>query len=336
LTIFCAFCLLAVSTGFTQTNYWFKGPSNQSLNNTAYWATNADGSGSGVKPGALDTAIFSVTASNSIPLNRWNAASANQSFGSIVISNSGTNFLLRSGNTNASANSITMMFGITNSAAAGAFQLGDTDNFLRLRFGDTNTSFVIANNSSSTLTILEGAQLASATTNSRLLLVAGTGSGAVNLNAGLANGGSNGAVLSLRISNTGAVSIGGSSTLSGGTTLDTGTLALDSSSALGSGSLTINGGAIGSVGGSARTPTNAITVNGDFSIGVTNAGFTTQDTTFNGNVDLAGGTRTITMISNNATFGGVISNGGLTLNSAATNRNFTITNAATYTAGTTL
>lgn len=158
--------------------------------------------------------------------------------------------------------------------------------------------------------------------------MAGSGSGSVIFSSGLANS-SGGSVLSLRISNAGAVQLGTSS-FSGGTILDQGTIALSAGSALGTGSLTINGGAIGSV-TSSRTITNNILVNGDFGLGVTNAGFSGQSTTLNGNIDLQGGSRTITMLANSTTVGGVISNGGLTLDATNSSRSLTLTNAATYT-----
>jgi len=76
-----------------------------------------------------------------------------------------------------------------------------------------------------------------------------------------------------------------------------------SGSPLGSGTLTINGVAIGSV-VSARTVTNSVSVNADFQLGgVTLPGLGSSLSIFNGNVDLGGGTRTISL-GQSATFNG--------------------------------
>lgn len=329
--------MFCATTQTRAATYWFRGGTNGSLATLGNWATDASGTASDVAPSASDDVVFSVTSSNSIAINRWSMANANRTYASITLSNSGSNYILRTGDagaTNTSTVNLTLSAGITNASTAGAFLLGDTDRRVLLRIAAGAGDFVIANNSASAVTFLDSVSLQTANTTNRTLRVDGTGAGSVFFSGGIENGGGSGAALSLRISNTGAVSIAGSS-YTGGTILDAGTLALAAGSALGTGTLVINGGAIGSV-TSARTIANAIVVGGNFSLGVTNAGFSGQSTTFNGDVNLGNATRTITLIANSATFGGIISNGGLILNSTSSTRTLTLTNAATYTGGTTI
>ena len=137
---------------------------------------------------------------------------------------------------------------------------------------------------------------------------------------------------SLTKNGTGTLTLSKSSTYTGGTTLNAGALAISNDSALGTGTLTIGGGTIGAL-GSTRTLSNAVVINGDAVLGL--GGGSGASIVLNGNIDLAGATRTITL-GNSATAGGVISNGGLTVDSASTGNSFTITNAATYAGPTTL
>lgn len=102
-----------------------------------------------------------------------------------------------------------------------------------------------------------------------------------------------------------------SSTFSGGVNLNNGSIALSASKAFGVGPVTIsNGTAIGSI-TSERTVTNAITVNGDFTLGVGG-----ESTTFSGNIDLGGSARTITLV-NSASFGGNVTNGNVAIQTNA-------------------
>jgi autotransporter-associated beta strand protein len=126
----------------------------------------------------------------------------------------------------------------------------------------------------------------------------------------------------------GAVITEGSSNYTGGTTLKQGKLALRSSTAVGSGPLTINGGIVGSV-VSARTIANSVNINGDFQLGAVSVpSLTNQATTFNGVVDLKGGTRTITL-GNSASFTNKVSNGGLVIQSSV-NASLTLTGQSDY------
>jgi fibronectin-binding autotransporter adhesin len=149
--------------------------------------------------------------------------------------------------------------------------------------------------------------------------------------AGTITDGTGGNTLSVVKNGSGMVTLGDNS-YSGGTTLNAGSIALKSSSALGTGTVTINGGTIGSV-VSARTLTNNIVIGGDFAAGFGDSG---NQTKLNGSVDLGGATRTVSM-GNSLTFGGVVSNGGLTVGlSGTTIRTMYLSGANTYTGDTTV
>ena len=130
-------------------------------------------------------------------------------------------------------------------------------------------------------------------------------------------------------SGAGTLILGSANTYTGGTILNAGTLQVGSATSLGTGGLTINGGVLASI-ASARTLANNVVVNGDFTLG--GAG---QNITLNGTVDLGGATRAITLL-NSATSGGVISNGGLTLNSSSSTRSLTLNAVNTYLGSTTI
>ncbi len=114
---------------------------------------------------------------------------------------------------------------------------------------------------------------------------------------------------------TGTQSLGGVNTYTSGTTLENGALFADNNSALGTGPLTITSAGGPTLFGShdvSTTLTNAISVQSDFS--VTSPG----DLRLNGPLNLNAATRVITGTANKAQihFGGVMSNGGVTLTTA--------------------
>ena len=163
---------------------------------------------------------------------------------------------------------------------------------------------------------------------------AGSGS-TLNLNSGTFSGNitGNGQV----VKNTaGTLTLSGDSTFDNGTTLNAGTLLVGGSGNPLGASLTIAGGTLGDVGDSlTQTITPDTLVQADFATNVTDAlAFT--------NVDLDGGTRTVTGMTTHVTdFQGVIQNGGLTLASATTPPDVTLFyfsggDANTYTGDTTV
>lgn len=118
----------------------------------------------------------------------------------------------------------------------------------------------------------------------------------------------------------GALTLTNANTYEGGTTLGAGTLRIGNDFALGTGALTIEDGATLATDGSARSIANNLVVNGDFSVFPEGTMLNISSFALTGNVDLAGGNRTITNSSDfwNSEWGvvelgGVISNGGLIL-----------------------
>ena len=163
------------------------------------------------------------------------------------------------------------------------------------------------------------------------LVLGGTNTGLNVIAGAISNTGTGVAALSVTKNDAGTWVIGNATTTnsySGNTTINAGILGLAVSNALSSGTLTINGGALASAGASARTPTNNITVGGNFALGGLG-----KDITLNGTMDLGGSARTLTL-NNSATIGGVISNGGLTLSSGVSTRTLTLNATNTYSGAT--
>lgn len=108
----------------------------------------------------------------------------------------------------------------------------------------------------------------------------------------------------------------GANTFTGGTTLNDGTFLAGVNTAMGvaGGSVTVNGGTIASDSATARTLNHAWTLNNDLTLGLGVLDPETEGTgvlTLSGTMDLAGGTRTITIANASDTISAVISNGGL-------------------------
>ncbi|MFM6174491.1 MAG: beta strand repeat-containing protein, partial [Sphaerospermopsis kisseleviana] len=151
-----------------------------------------------------------------------------------------------------------------------------------------------------------------------------------NASGNITLGGAVGGTGSLTKTGSGTLVLSVSNNYSGGTTLSAGTIGLGANAALGTGTLTIGAGTRIASSGGARTPTNAVVVNGNFSLGGLG-----QSITFSGGVDLGGLTRTITF-DNSATFSGVMSNGGLVIDSDSASRTFTMQASNTFTGGVTV
>ena len=193
------------------------------------------------------------------------------------------------------------------------------------------TSLSITNDSSSLLQFNSPVYSAPSYTTTTLTLD-GAGLGGVEFNTPINNGSSINALTALNINTTGGFTIfrNSSSNFSGGITLTQGVLAARASNSLGSGTFTINGGTFGTV-VSNRSFSNSLVINNDFQLGGANVpGLANSTPTFGGPVNLRGGTRTITL-ANNATFNGVISNGGLAISANPTSRVLTLGGDSTYT-----
>ncbi len=151
---------------------------------------------------------------------------------------------------------------------------------------------------------------------------------------------------SLLVAGPGIVSLSGVSTYSGGTILASGELHLTGSSTpttgtvtsgpIGTGTLTLNGGALVGRSGGTQTLANPVTVNLDVSLN-TNVGATANNTLLrlSGPVNLGGNTRTLSVTAaGGAEISGVISNGGL--RKAGDQTTLHLSNANTYAGGTML
>jgi autotransporter-associated beta strand protein len=286
---------------------------NGNWSNVANWSTASDATtpNPGAAPGALDDTVFNITgadANSEVSLN-----SANRSAYSMTFVSSGTILFKRSSvDSTTSANSILLgAGGMTMAATSGAVTVGTNEQRINLR---AQSSLSIANNSPSLLTLNRNlsSDEGSGTT---VITFNGSGTGGTALPGSITDGAA--AAVALVIDTTGGFTyLTGSTgnTYSGGTTLQQGVLALRSSNSFGSGPLTIHGGTFGSI-VQTRIFSNNVTINGDFQLGrVAIPGFANAGTTFEGPIDLGGGTRTITL-GNSATFTNTISNGGLTLES---------------------
>ena len=265
----------------------------------------------GVRPGTLDEAIFT----GSLPSLIGTASGTNIEFGNFLWnSNSSSQVGL---NTTASTGAATQLRLSNGAGSTAAIANG----------GSTGDLILMGTNATdSTLSIIPNAGIGTNTLQVRLLA-----SGNFNVvNAGatldiVSRVTDNGEGHLITKSGAGTLILRGSKTLTG-VTLAAGTLGIGSSIALGNAGLTINGGRFGSAGASSRTLDNAIHVGGNFILG----GVAAQSITLNGNINLGGAQRSITL-ENSATLVGIISNGGLlkTGNSA-----LTLTGESTYTGAT--
>ncbi len=122
----------------------------------------------------------------------------------------------------------------------------------------------------------------------------------------------------------GTLTLNEANTYSGPTSLEEGTIIFSANNALGSGTVTMADGTALSGSGGTRVIGNNIVVNGDVALNDQDNGGS-----FNGNIDLTGGTRQINVASS-STFNGVISNGSLVMDSTASFRSMTLTAANTF------
>ena len=314
-------------------DYYNFGVNGNRIDTAANYA-NTDGSAvaATVNPGASDN-LFFYNSTVTGPTNIWLLLGGTaRTFNSMTFgSNAGTTQINRDAEGEGTGNNTVLSIGaggITLDAGAGAVSFGklaDSGDNQRVTVGAV-ASFTISNNSANDLTFFrEFDGRSTSTTN--VITVAGSGSGNTIFAGGiLANTSGRDLAMVINTSGSGAVRIEGTGTYTGGTTLQQGTLQVRGSSALGTGALTINGGTLASI-FSPRTLTNNVTVGGNFTLGGSG-----QAITLNGTMDLGGATRIITT-ANSATFGGVISNGGITKEGAA---GLTLSGNNTYTGATTV
>jgi len=156
----------------------------------------------------------------------------------------------------------------------------------------------------------------------------------VATNSGVISDGGSGYALELG-GHTGALVLTAANTYTGGTTLTTGEADFANNSALGGNTVTVNSGILAATGSGAKTLANNFIFNGSFKLGGAAAG-SPQAAILNGLVDLGGLTNTITL-GNSATFGGVVSDGGLTLaNTGSSVHTLTLGGANSYPGPTTV
>jgi autotransporter-associated beta strand protein len=303
-------CLVG-STAFAADYFHLGGADNVRFDGAALFS-NTDGSTTvaTVNPSVSDNLFFyNTTLAGPANLKLQLGANA-RTFNSMTFrSNAGTTQINRDAEGSGSGGNTVLSIGaggITLAAGAGALSFGklaDSSDNQRVTVGAV-ASFTINNNSASALTFnREFDGRTNNTTN--VITVAGSGSGNTIFAGGiLANSTGRDLAMVIDRSGVGAVRIEGTGTYTGGTTLNQGTLQVRSSSALGSGGLAINGGTLASF-ISARTLANNVTVGGNFTLGGSGHAIT-----LNGTTNLGAGTRVITT-ANTATFGGVISNGGI-------------------------
>lgn len=163
-----------------------------------------------------------------------------------------------------------------------------------------------------------------------------TGGNGVNLQI-TGSIGETGGARSVTKEGTGGLRLGDASTYTGGTILNAGEIQIGGNTtfagtvtSLGSGTLTINGGTLSARNGNKRID-NAVTVNADFVLHGINGGANVL--TLGGNVDLGGGTRTLTTPAGASVIAGAVSNGGII--KAGTNP-LTLSGTNTYTGPTTV
>ena len=200
--------------------------------------------------------------------------------------------------------------------------------------GNGNLGFKLSSSQNWTLNAANNQAVAgSVNTNGFQLTFDGTSSKTVTLNGTIKGGGS--------IVKSGASTLalnGSSNDFTGGVTLNGGIIKLGASTTvssgiitsgpLGTGVVTLTSGTIANTGTSTRTIANNLSING-------NVGFSTSadgNMTYTGDIDLNGGTRTLTVAKINE-FDGVISNGGLTKAGASL---LILGGANTYTGATTI
>jgi autotransporter-associated beta strand protein len=199
-----------------------------------------------------------------------------------------------------------------------------------LQFNGTSDRTEAFDQPASAATQVNGGMLIS-TTAPRQMTISGVGE--VDFNSVISQ--TTGQAGTLRITNTGTVTLGSANTYTGGTILDdvNADVNLGNNASLGTGPLTWNAGTLRST-GAARTIANSVVLN----VGDTRLLSGPSDWTFTGPVTVAGGGQRVLSVgaTNTATFSGVISTSDGTGFSKAGAGTLVLTGANTYTGGTTV
>ena len=127
----------------------------------------------------------------------------------------------------------------------------------------------------------------------------------------------------------GTLTLGNTNTHAAGTTLAAGRLRLGADAAAGTGTLTLSGGTLSSVGSAARSLANAVELSGDVTLGHASD---TGSLAFSGAVGLGGGTRALATVAD-VTLSGVVASGGLSKSGAGA---LTLSGANTFAGGLTV
>ena len=226
-------------------------------------------------------------------------------------------------NTTVTASSAPASGSVTNSlrfAAAGV-------NTVTLSGTNTLTSggILVTGNVGNNLSSITGGTLQS-TAGQDLVVIQNNASNGLTISSAIQD---NGSATGLTKTGAGTLILTGSNSYSGSTILVAGMLQVGSNSALGSGTVVLNAGTLSSDGTTARTLSNPVVFGADMPLGnVTNNGALT----FSGNVNLGGGTRTLT-VNSAVTLGGAVSNGGITKTGAGM---LTLSGSNSYTGATTV
>lgn len=277
-------------------------------NTSVTWATTGNWSTGGV-PGATDIAVFNSSTYPNSP-----TATSNGFIGGL---------LFDSGNTGA----VTITTGTSNNrlnVGSSGIQMNSGTGQVNLGAVATGTQGVSItanqnwkNDSTSSLSVNRVSIDDGSTAGTYTLTINGSGSGGTTFTATV--GDVNNLVdptriLALVINTTGGnTTLSNANTFSGGVTLNQGNLVLVNDAAAGSGTLALNGGKLATPG--PRIYANAVTVGGDVTFGDASPNNAAQ--TFNGTINLTGGTRTLTTASA-LTLSGIVSNGALTKAGAST------------------
>jgi len=279
----------------------------------------------GIVPGSTNTAVWdnTVTAANSVALDAdlsWQGIKVTDPGGAVTVNKgTGANTLtIGSGGIDMSSATQNLILGSATAGSGfnvvvGANQSWSVGTGVALTVGQQGGTITME----STLTKTGGGSFNLGGSGATTL----TGSGVLEINGGTF----------INNMQSGSSSAG----RTGATTLTSGNLAISTTiSMFGSGALNLNGGGIGSGTTVSRGIDNALTIGGDVGFGGT--GFSSGQLTFNGDVNLQGGTRTLTSAlgSQGARFNGVISNGGITME--GTGRITLANDTNTFTGGTTI